>query len=65
MSVPTMPVHSSLSIRPSYLRAKRLLDILFSLLILLPLCLVIAVIAVLIRLDSEARGVKWKDIHAV
>jgi lipopolysaccharide/colanic/teichoic acid biosynthesis glycosyltransferase len=53
MSVPTMPIQNSLRIRHSYLRAKRLLDILFSFLILVPLCLVIVVVALLIRLDSE------------
>lgn len=36
-----------------YLWAKRALDILFTLLILLPLCLVIVVVGVAIRLDSE------------
>ena len=35
-----------------YLRTKRLLDILFSLLIFIPLCIVIVIIAVFIRLDS-------------
>ncbi len=35
-----------------YLRAKRILDIVFTLLILLPLCIVILIVAVLIRLDS-------------
>jgi lipopolysaccharide/colanic/teichoic acid biosynthesis glycosyltransferase len=53
MSVPTMPIQSSLRMRQSYLRAKRLLDILFSLLILVPLCFVIVVVAILILLDSE------------
>jgi lipopolysaccharide/colanic/teichoic acid biosynthesis glycosyltransferase len=35
-----------------YLRAKRVLDIAFTLLILLPLCLLIAIVAVLVRWDS-------------
>jgi len=39
--------------KPRYLKAKRLLDIFFTLLILPPLCLVVGVIAVLIRLDSK------------
>ena len=43
----------TINIDPGYLRAKRLLDIVFTLLILLPLCLVIIIVAVLIRLDSE------------
>jgi len=38
---------------PSYLRAKRVLDIAFSLLILIPLSIVIAVFAILIRIDSK------------
>ena len=37
----------------AYLRTKRLLDISFTLLILLPLCLVIAIIATVICLDSK------------
>jgi lipopolysaccharide/colanic/teichoic acid biosynthesis glycosyltransferase len=37
----------------AYLRAKRVFDLVLTLLILLPLCLVIAVIAVIIRLDSK------------
>jgi lipopolysaccharide/colanic/teichoic acid biosynthesis glycosyltransferase len=36
-----------------YLRAKRLLDVVFTLLILPWFCLVVAVVAVLIRIDSE------------
>lgn len=42
-----------ISFNPGYLRAKRLLDILFTLLILLPLCMLMAIVAVLIRLDSK------------
>lgn len=41
------------SSNPGYLRAKRVLDIVFTLLILLPLVLVIAIVALVIRLDSE------------
>ncbi len=43
----------AINLDPGYLRAKRFLDIVFTLLILLPLCLVIIVVAVLIRLDSK------------
>src|SRR5438045_9597431 len=42
-----------ISIQPNYLRAKRAIDILFTLLIFIPLCILIAIVAVLIRLDSE------------
>src|SRR5437588_8513931 len=42
-----------ISIQPNYLRAKRALDILFTLLIFIPLCIVIAIVAVCIRLDSK------------
>jgi lipopolysaccharide/colanic/teichoic acid biosynthesis glycosyltransferase len=38
---------------PGYLRAKRVLDIVFTLLILLPLLVVMAVVALMIKLDSE------------
>ena len=40
------------SVHLDYFRLKRLLDIIFSLFILIPLCIVIAIVAVLIRLDS-------------
>ena len=53
MPVPTVPAEGSLSVRQSYLRAKRLLDVIFSLLMLVPLCLVMVAVAILIRLDSE------------
>lgn len=42
-----------IELRASYLRAKRALDMLFTLLIFIPLCLVMALIAVCIRLDSK------------
>jgi lipopolysaccharide/colanic/teichoic acid biosynthesis glycosyltransferase len=42
-----------ISIDKSYLRVKRILDVVFSLLILIPLFIVIAICAVLIRLDSK------------
>ena len=53
MPVPSLSLESSLTIKQSYLRAKRLLDIIFPLLILVPLCFIIVVVAILIRLDSE------------
>lgn len=46
-------VQSITSANPNYLRAKRILDVVFTLLILIPLCIVVAIIAVLIRLDSK------------
>ena len=48
----TAPVQEAIDINPHYLRAKRVVDLLFTLLILLPLCLVIVIVAVAIRLDS-------------
>jgi lipopolysaccharide/colanic/teichoic acid biosynthesis glycosyltransferase len=42
----------AINIDPGYLRAKRLLDIVFTLLLLIPVCIVIVIVAVLIRLDS-------------
>ena len=53
MAILSPPNHNTISLDPAYLRAKRLLDILFTLLILLPLCIVMAFVAVLIRIDSE------------
>lgn len=57
MSVPTIPMQSyttsNISIKLRYLRMKRLLDIIFCLLILLPLCFVIGIVAVFIWVDSE------------
>jgi lipopolysaccharide/colanic/teichoic acid biosynthesis glycosyltransferase len=45
-------VQETIEINPHYLRAKRVVDLLFTLLILLPLCLVIIIVSVAIRLDS-------------
>jgi len=42
----------AINIDPGYLRAKRLLDVMFTLLLLIPICIVIVIVAVLIRLDS-------------
>ena len=53
MAVLSPAVQNAISIDPGYLRAKRILDILFTLLILLPFCIVLVIVAVLIRLDSK------------
>ena len=53
MAVLSTPTHSNIRIDKGYLKVKRMLDIVFTLLILIPLCVVIAVFAVLIRLDSK------------
>ncbi len=44
---------NTITIDASYRRAKRMLDVIFTLLIFLPLCIVTAIIAILIRLDSK------------
>jgi lipopolysaccharide/colanic/teichoic acid biosynthesis glycosyltransferase len=54
MIVKSAPAQA-IRIHPGYLRAKRVLDVVFTLLILLPLCLAIAIVAVSIRLDSKGR----------
>jgi len=53
MAVQTMPKQETIIIKKDYWRTKRVLDLLFTLIILLPLCLIIAIIAILIRLDSK------------
>ncbi len=53
MAVLSPPTQKMISVDPGYLRTKRILDIVFTLLILLPLCIVIAILAVLIRIDSK------------
>ncbi len=53
MAVGTAPTRNTFQIDPGYQRAKRILDVVFTLLILIPLCIVIAVAALLIRLDSQ------------
>lgn len=55
MAIVSAPTQNTISIDPGYLRAKRVLDIVFSLFILLLLGIIIAIIAVLIRLDSKGR----------
>ncbi|HEY1350081.1 MAG TPA: sugar transferase [Ktedonobacteraceae bacterium] len=52
MIVQSAPVRETLSLNPGYLRAKRLLDLTITLLLLLPLCMVMALVALLILLDS-------------
>src|SRR6266446_1756065 len=47
------PTQKAITFDPVYLRTKQVLDTFFTLLILLPLCLVLGVFAVLIRLDSK------------
>jgi len=53
MAVTSPPTQTTISIDGGYLRTKRVLDIAFSLLILIPLSIVIAVFAILIRIDSK------------
>ena len=53
MAILSPPTQEIIYCKSRYLKAKRLLDIFFTLLILPPLCLVVGVIAVLIRLDSK------------
>lgn len=53
MATLSLPTRDSIGLNPGYLRAKRILDILFTLLILFPLCIMLAIVAVLIRLDSK------------
>lgn len=43
----------TIHIHPNYLRAKRALDVLFTLLIFIPLLIVMAIVTVFIRLDSK------------
>lgn len=53
MAILSPPTQETITFAPVYLRAKRILDIFFTLLFLLPLCLVLGIVAVLIRLGSE------------
>jgi lipopolysaccharide/colanic/teichoic acid biosynthesis glycosyltransferase len=53
MAVLSPPIQNTISMNAGYLRAKRILDIAFTLLILLPLFVVIGIFAVLIRIDSK------------
>ncbi len=47
-----MTLPETISIKPGYLRAKRALDIVFTLLILLPLCIIVVIVSLLICFDS-------------
>ena len=53
MAILSAPTQSAIRMDEGYIRAKRILDIVFTVLILLPLCIVLLVFAVLIRLDSK------------
>jgi lipopolysaccharide/colanic/teichoic acid biosynthesis glycosyltransferase len=53
MATLSPPTQSIIGFNPGYLRAKRLLDIAFTVLIFLPLCIFMLMVAVLIRLDSK------------
>lgn len=52
MATISPPLQNAIRIDPRYLRTKRIIDVLFTLLILLPFCFIIIIVAVLIRLDS-------------
>ena len=52
MAIQSASTQNTININNGYLRAKRVLDIVFTLLILLPLCIAIVIVAVAIRLDS-------------
>lgn len=53
MAVLSPPTQTEISIDKGYLRVKRILDIVFTLIIFIPLFIVIAICAVLIRIDSK------------
>ena len=53
MTVETLAIQKTSGINQNYERTKRLLDLVFSLLILIPLCIIIAIVALCIRLDSK------------
>ena len=53
MAILSAPTQSAIRMNEGYIRAKRILDIVFTVLILLPLCIVLLVFSVLIRLDSK------------
>ncbi len=53
MAVQTAAAQTTIFISRGYLRAKRLFDVIFTLLLLIPIGIVILIVAVLIRLDSE------------
>ena len=53
MTVETLAIQKTICMNQNYERTKRLLDLVFSLLILIPLCIIIAIVALCIRLDSK------------
>ncbi len=53
MTIQSAPAQSSITIDVGYLRAKRRFDLIFTLIVLIPLCIIIVIVAILIRLDSE------------
>lgn len=53
MAIQSSSEQNAIIIDASYQRVKRIIDLIFTLLILLPLCIVIAIVAILIRLDSK------------
>ncbi len=53
MAVQTASSQTTISISRGYLRAKRIFDVIFTLLLLIPIGIVILIVAILIRLDSE------------
>ena len=53
MAVFSPPTQGTIRMDEGYLRVKRILDIVFTLLILIPLCVIFIAFAVLIRLDSK------------
>lgn len=53
MTVETIAIQKTIGMNQNYERTKRLLDVIFTLLILIPLCIIIAIVALCIRLDSE------------
>jgi lipopolysaccharide/colanic/teichoic acid biosynthesis glycosyltransferase len=48
----TVQIAPTQNFNRSYLQTKRVLDVLFTLLILIPLCIIIVIVAIMIRLDS-------------
>src|SRR5436853_1714167 len=53
MAVQTATSQTTISISLNYLRAKRIFDVIVTLLLLMPIGIVILIVAILIRLDSE------------
>ena len=53
MAIHSAPAQDAIDMNTDYLRAKRILDIVFTLLILLPLCIVFVIVAVAIWMDSK------------